>query len=237
MSRRRPRNDVERTVTMLDLLHENYDSRGMSRSHVVLEEVAPGTGFSAAQRWADVLVLGVWPSAGVKLDGFEVKASKADLKRELADPGKHQALARYCDTWTLVAWDESVLVDGIPDGWGIWLTKTSDGGRELYQHRKPAKLAPEPWPRAFVCSLIRNATEQSPSAAFVARAVMEAQDRARTDWNRATKEEARRLVRPLCELLYGKDDWRWPKESRDPETVVRLALERLTQLPLTQAAS
>src|ERR1041384_1602390 len=104
MSKRARITDFERTATMVDLLRDRFCAGdGMSLSHVVLEEVAPGTGWMGGSRWADVLVLSVWKSKGRTLNGYEIKASRADLKKELRDLDKHQALARYCDEWWLVA--------------------------------------------------------------------------------------------------------------------------------------
>lgn len=115
---------------MTDLLHRwHMATNGNARAYVVLEEVAPGTGWMA-RRWADVLVLSIWPSNGLTLDGFEVKASREDLKRELTDPDKHQATARYCDTWSLLAWDEAVMKGlDIPAEWGLWIITGDEDDR------------------------------------------------------------------------------------------------------------
>lgn len=232
MSKPRRFDAVERTCVMLDLVRSIYPSRGgVSLSHIVVEEVAPGTGWSAEQRRADVLALSVWPSKGLTLDGYEIKASRADLKKELADPEKHQAVARYCDTWTLVAWDDEVLVDGVPESWGILTTVTDDDGigRELHQVRKAQKREPDPWPRAFVCSLVRNAFEQSPGAAYVARACVEASRRGRDEGIREADADIREVLAPLATLLYGPDAWKWPAGGRDPETLVKTVVQRLSQ--------
>jgi len=235
MSRPRRIADAERTAAMLDLVRGIYPDGGPSLSHVVVEEVAPGTGWLGSARWADVLALGVWPSKGLTLDGYEIKASRADLRRELADLDKHRALARYCDTWTLVAWDEAVLTDGIPESWGIMLTREGAHGRELVEKRKPTKLTPEPWPRAFTCSLVRNAHQQSPGAAYVARAAVEAAQRGRCDGRDEERYSVRPALEALKKLLYGPNTWNWPKDASDPEAVMRLAVERLTQLPLAES--
>lgn len=243
MSRLRKVPDAERTATMLDLIRRKFegDQRAMSLSHVVVEECAPGTGFYGANRYADVLALGVWKSSRMKLDGFEVKASRADLKRELADPSKHEAVARYCDSWTLVAWDESVLVEGIPESWGVLLTADGDEGRKLVEHRKAAKLTPEPWPRSFVCSLVRNAYQQAPGAAFVARAVVEASTNSyregKREGERLVKADTRAAIEPLAEALYGRESWRWPIDARDTAGLVKVAVERLAQGTLRLEAS
>lgn len=222
--------DVERTALMVDLLREQHPSDGMSLSHIVIEEVAPGTGWMGGARWADVLVLSVWQSKGRTLKGYEIKASRADLKKECADLGKHQALARYCDEWWLVAWDESVLVDTVPADWGIMLTVEGEYGRELVMHRKAAKRTPEPWPRAFVCSLVRNAFEQSPGMAYTERLVRQARVRAETDGKVWAKSERRALLERFAKVIYGKTNrWDWPKEARDDEKLEEIIAQRLSQ--------
>lgn len=226
--------DAERTAAMFDLVRREYPGEGgVSLSHVVVQEVAPGTGFSAAQRWADLVALAVWPSQGLTLDGYEIKASRADLRKELSDPSKHEAVARYCDTWTLVAWDESVLVEGIPEWWGILLTVEGADGRELKTHRKAAKREPLPWPREFVCSLTRNAYQQSPGAQYVARASVTANKMGRKEGEQIANGDWLHALKPLCVALYGKDEWKWPTIKRDE--VFKLAAERLTQLALEPA--
>lgn len=229
MSKARRVADFERTATMLDLVHSIYPSGSMSRSHVVIEECAPGTGWSHANRYADVLALSVWPSNGLTLDGYEIKASRADLKKELSDLSKHAAIARYCDTWTLVVWDETVLVEGIPETWGILTTSEGEHGRELITQRKATKRTPEEWPRSFVCALVRNASEQSPGAAYVARACSEAGANGRTQGKDSADLRWKAATTPLVETLYGKNSWKWPAEAFDPEHLFKTAVERLSQ--------
>lgn len=222
--------DVERTATMLDLIGCRFSGgRGMSMANVVLEEVAPGTGFYGASRYADVLVLGVWKSSGQRLDGFEVKASRADLKKELSDLSKHHALARYCDSWTLVAWDEKVLVDGIPKDWGVMVTRDGTSGREIQVQRKAAKRTPEPWPRQFVCSLVRNAFQQAPGGALVGRACAAARDVGHKDGRYVEAAEWRNALKALQVALFGKDTWKWPPEAKVREVVFQMAAERIAQ--------
>jgi len=202
----------------------------MSLSHVVIEEVAPGTGWSGVNRWADVLALSVWPSKGLTLDGYEIKASRADLKRELADPKKHEALARYCDTWTLVVWDEAILLEGIPETWGICTTSEEDGERVLLEKRRPTKLEATSWPRGFVCSLVRNAYEQAPGAAYLARAVAAAYKKGVRDAEYTADHERTRLVEPLAKALYGRDRYKWPSEAHDAEKICLAAAESLMKV-------
>jgi hypothetical protein len=239
--------DAERTAILTDLVRRRHEPEYVHGAYVaphtiVLEEVAPGTGWTAA-RWADVLALGIWRKTGERLDGYEIKASRTDLKRELADLSKHHALARYCHTWTLVVWDESVLLPNIPEAWGIMLSAPGPfDGRELVLHRKPHRLTPEPWPRGFVASLVRNAYEQSPSAAFVARAAASAYRAGRSDGEHRAKLQYEEAVAPLAAHFYShlaKWEWDWKKKAGPdalaPSALIARALEELQQGNLFRA--
>lgn len=120
----------------------------------VLEDVPNGTG-AAEERRCDVLAMNTWPSAGLGVDGFELKVSRGDWLRELRDPGKATAVQRYCDHWWLVAGDASVCPDPaeLPDGWGL-LVANAAGDLEVVV-QAPVLLA-EPLDRAFVAALVRK---------------------------------------------------------------------------------
>ena len=240
--------DAERTAIMTDLvrrLHEPEYVHGanIALHTIVLEEVAQGTGWHAS-RWADVLALGIWRKTGERLDGYEIKASRADLKRELADLSKHHAIARYCHTWTLVLWDDSLLLPNIPESWGIMLTAPGQlDERELVIHRKPPRLTPEPWPRGFVASMVRNAYEQAPSASFVSRAAAAAYRAGRLDGERHAAHQHETDLAPLAEHFYArlsKWEWDWKKkagaEALKPAALIARAVEELRQGELFSAA-
>ena len=239
--------DAERTAIMTDLVRQRHEPEYVRNTPnaphtVVLEEVAQGTGWGAG-RWADVLALGIWRKTGERLDGYEIKASRADLKRELADPSKHHAIARYCHTWTLVLWDGSLIVPGIPESWGIMLTTPGKfDERELIEHRKPQRLTPEPWPRGFVASLVRNAYEQSPSAAFVARASAAAYHAGRLEGERHAEHQHKADLAPLAAHFYArlsKWEWDWKKkagaEALKPAALIARAVDELRQGELFSA--
>lgn len=226
MSHAAPKSDAERTAIMLDLLHREYEGgrTDLAPPYVLIEEVAPGTGFSGPSRYADVVALSTWPSRGLTLEGFELKASKADLRRELADPSKHKAIARYCDEWSLVVYRRSIL-EGleIPKDWGLWCVDDATG-EKLELIRKPEKRTPDPWPRAFICSLVRNAHMQSPRAAFIARAVMAAEKIAQRHGEETSDVHTSEALRPLAKAL-GFSYHNAPAL----EELVRLAVAELTK--------
>lgn len=73
-------------------LRKRYSAPGWA----VFEEIPNVTGYDADRR-ADALALGVWPSHGYVFHGFEIKSSRADWLRELQDPTKSDAFSKYCD--------------------------------------------------------------------------------------------------------------------------------------------
>ncbi len=179
MAKARQHTDTERTALMRDALHRHFViEKSGAESAILLEEV-PNT-MRWAQRSADVLVFHIWQTAqqkrgGAKLEGFELKASRGDLKAELANPDKHTTLAAYCDTWTLLAFDDAVIEGlDIPESWGVTVTAGDADCRDLRVVRKPSTREPLPWPHNFIGAMIRRAHQYSPGAAYVARAVREA---------------------------------------------------------------
>ena len=75
---------------------------------IVVTEVANGTG-GHAKRHADALALGLWPSHGHAIIGYETKVSREDVKKELRDPSKADPVGKFCDEWNLVISDESII--------------------------------------------------------------------------------------------------------------------------------
>lgn len=55
-----------------------------NRRYAIAEEVGLTTGFS--HRRLDMMVLDCYNSNGFRIDGFEIKISTSDLRRELEDP-------------------------------------------------------------------------------------------------------------------------------------------------------
>jgi hypothetical protein len=165
------------------------ESDGVPLAQSELTEVADGTG-AGATRHADAVALQCWPSRGLGLDGFELKASRGDLVRELRDEKKAKAIQRYCRRWWLVLADEG-LMDGleVPTTWGVLFLPKFPAKTKLVVGRQAPQLTPEPWPTDFQAALVRHAFEQRPEKA-------EAEARHAADW--ATAQE-------VAKELLGKD--------------------------------
>lgn len=110
-------------------------------------------------RTADALAMGLWPSRGLNLHGFEVKVSRSDWLGELKKPDKAEPIARYCDRWWLVAGGVGVVLPGeLPDTWGLLVVK----GARIVCEREAPELTPEPIDRRFLAGLLRGAVGRSP---------------------------------------------------------------------------
>lgn len=83
-----------------------------------LEHVRNSAGFHAT-RTLDAMAMHLWPSRGMELQGFEVKTSRADFRREIADVEKMDAFFEFLDRFWIVA-PVGVVPEGeIPATWGL----------------------------------------------------------------------------------------------------------------------
>lgn len=138
---------------------------GGTDSGVIFFEVPIGTGFDGQRRKADAVAMGLWPSRGMLLTGFEIKVSRSDWQRERAKPEKAEAIAAYCDHWYLVTPNAKVAhADEIPPAWG-WLVLEGEGTDlanrkippRLRETKAPTRTEAKPLDRSFLASLLRCA--------------------------------------------------------------------------------
>lgn len=85
--------------------------------------------------------------------GHEVKVSRSDWLRELADPSKAETFAQHMHHWWLVA-TPGVVRDDLPDGWGLLVLQSNGRLRKV----KDAPLyVPEQMPEDLHGALLRAA--------------------------------------------------------------------------------
>jgi len=118
----------------------------------VFFEVSDDTG-ARAKRSIDALACGIWPSNGYEIIGIEIKVSRSDWQREMAEPAKAQELMRYCNRWYLAAPKGMVKPDELPATWGL----LTFGGDKIRTEVKAPRLSPEPLDVGFVMSVLRRA--------------------------------------------------------------------------------
>lgn len=139
---------------VISLLRLRYPSN----SYAFFENVADRTG--SANRYADALVMSLWQSRGLTLEGIEVKVTKQDVSRELSDPSKAEAVGKYCDAWWLAVGSREIVdLDKVPHGWGVLAPSKIRGETQMRVVKPAPKLDPVAMNRAFLASLLRRASE------------------------------------------------------------------------------
>lgn len=130
-------------------------------------DVRNDAGFHAS-RAADAMGIGLWPSRGCHLYGFEIKASRTDWLKELKNAAKAEAFIPYCDYWYIVAGSREIVKPGeLPEGWGLIVPRGE--GLEIVT---PAATNPEPrkMPRGMLAALVKRAQTQNPNAGVLKQA-------------------------------------------------------------------
>ena len=163
--------------------------------YAFLAEVRNSVGFTKA-RTADAMAMSLWPSRGLYMTGFEIKVSRADWKRELEQPEKAEAMARFCRHWFIACPDRMIEVKEVPSGWGLIYVKD-----EKVRFAKPApeNAAEEPTWMLFA-SLMRDITEQWVPASLVEQRVAKAVDEKRKQIERSQGYEFKQAKEQVAEM-------------------------------------
>lgn len=181
--------------TIPELLRARYPAN----THALIFEVRDAAGFSAS-RSCDAIAIGTWPSRGLKVSGFEFKASRADWLREYREPAKADAFVRYCDEWYLVVTDRKIVQDDeLPETWGLLAVV----GNALKLIKAAPKLKPEPISRTFLAALAKKAIQQSPLQPQIDAAVKAALDTRQRNENydlKTARAEAERLAKAVADF-------------------------------------
>lgn len=133
--------------------------------YAIAEEVGTTTGVGC--RRLDMIVMDCYYSNSFRIDGFEIKISTSDLRRELEDPEKHISFFDKIDYYTLAvpAGVVDPLLDIIPKKWGIMIV--NEDGSTRYK-RKPLALEDrkndKDVPRGFMASFVRAIQSKRPAA-------------------------------------------------------------------------
>lgn len=189
---------------LLALLRARYTEKagnGNGDAWAFVTHVRNAAGFDA-NRTVDAIAMSLWPSRGLTLHGFEVKCSRTDWQRELANPAKAEAFAQLVDRWWLVVADEAIVQPGeLPEGWGLLVVRRgklvcASEAKPLRATSAVAKLAPLPeaFTRSFLASLLRAACRSEQDA------LAEVQASARDEARRGVADEIAGLKATITEL-------------------------------------
>lgn len=150
----------DKSITADDILSLLAERYGDAQKYACATEVSPRTG--AWNRRIDFLAAHCWESESFNIEGFEIKISKSDMKRELMEPDKHACFFDDIDYYWMVAPDY-VLDDLsiLPNKWGVMkVVSDEDGKLSLKICRKPIclhddKINSRKCSRPFLASLCR----------------------------------------------------------------------------------
>lgn len=178
---------------------DRYSGKGW----IVVEEVWDKTGVSGRRR-ADALAVGTWPSQGFEIHGFEVKISRSDWLKELADRDKQAAVGAYCDQWWVVAPAGVVDPKELPPLWGLYAAAPAaeDAWRLRVARRAGRNDDVQPVDRKFLASVLRRAVEQDDVVRRRKNAaeVREAFERGKDSASASLRFERERAERSFAEL-------------------------------------
>lgn len=122
-------------------------------------QVRNATGYSRVTRTADAVAMGLWPSRGLLLHGFEIKVTRADWLRELKQPEKADEIASRCDLWWIVVPDDTIVQPlELPAPWGLIAPR----GGKLCEKKSATALNAKPVDRGFLAALMRAVFQGAP---------------------------------------------------------------------------
>ena len=176
------------------------------RRYAYAEEVGNATGLEQTRR-LDAVVVDVYKSNGYRIEGIEIKVSKADLMRELQDSSKHNIFFDSLDYYSLATtYDvlQQTQKDLIPPHWGVYeVRRYPNGETSMNVRRKPLSLHDKKAPaidRPFFACLVRAIACQSPTAEQIEAAVKEAEERTRKNLLATEANNTRRVEQLEADL-------------------------------------
>lgn len=137
-------------------IHEALKVLFPSPAHTLLQEVRNGTGYTRGPRTIDALCLSTWPSRGLWMAGIEIKTYLGDWRREIDNPEKAEAIAKYCHYW-YAAVPFSIaeqVTQTLPKTWGLIVVK-----EKAKIAVEAERLTPKPPDFLLLCSIMRNFSE------------------------------------------------------------------------------
>jgi hypothetical protein len=143
--------DPQKTQQLLELLKHRHPAPEWA----TFAELRTTTGGMGGERYIDLFALNTWPSKRFWTVAYEIKVSRADFSRELANPLKRHAaesLAAECYFATPAG---LLQVDEIPEGWG--LVVATRGGLRIKKRAQQRKV--EILPMAFLASIARRLSD------------------------------------------------------------------------------
>lgn len=189
----------------------------------LLTQVSNATG-GRRSRIADAIAMGLWPSRGIEMHGFEIKVRREDWLGELKNPAKADVFTNFCHRWWLVAGDDKIVRPGeLPPNWGLLVFKP----RGLFCEKEAPLLTPKPPTLELVAAILRRVQDSYVLKKDIAKMLhaerAESDERAR----RMYGEKGERLEKLIAdfEKASGVRMSRWGDNATDIGEAVYLILE------------
>jgi len=135
---------------LLELLRVRHDT---AKGWTFFAELRDGTGWD--RRTIDAFAFGTWQSQKYRAIAYEIKVSRGDFAREIADPTKRAPWETVAGECYFVTPPSLVERDEVPEGWGLLESR----GDKLVRRKLAAQRTVDPWPWSFVAMIARRATE------------------------------------------------------------------------------
>lgn len=181
-------------------IKEAFRKRYKQPEYAAFFEVSNATGVSGGRRYADGIVMSLWPSRGLHLHGFEFKVSRSDWTKELKSPEKAELLAARCHTWTVITANDIVKPGEMPEGWGHMILT----GRGLQAIKAAPIREPEEPSWSWIAAILRRAGEVTSST--IETAINE-RDKCRAErYQENVEKEVQRRTRELTEKAQKLDE-------------------------------
>lgn len=146
---------MDKIITSSDI-EDSLRTRFCPPEYAFIPQVRNGTGYGRDVRTADALAMGLWPSRGLHLNGFEIKVGRGDWLSELKKPAKAEEIAQYCDFWWIVAPKDIVKLEELPALWGLMVLH---GNTIRIIKQAPQLPSPIAIDRLFLAAILRKAQE------------------------------------------------------------------------------
>lgn len=141
------------------LVYSLLEKRFPAPAFALLPQVRNGTGFTRkVTRTADAIAMSLYPSRGIYLTGLEIKVSRSDWLKELADPSKADSIGRYCRYWYVSAPKGVIDLGEVPETWGYLECSSVKVMREA---KKAPRTDETPIDLAFLGAILRKVQEVS----------------------------------------------------------------------------
>lgn len=118
-------------------------------------------GFNPEQR-IDAWAMSAWKSDKYKSIAYEIKVSRTDFLREIAEPEKRATAMRFSNQFYFVAPDGIIKPSEVPEGCGLLLIR--DGKVSISVGAPSREIAEPTW--AFYAALVRSLGRKQEDALF-----------------------------------------------------------------------